>query len=149
MAGREDETQEVVADRVVERVDPRVGVDARLVLDLAREGGRLALEGGRTAVRVDGAALGGRHEPAARVRRDARHRPLLEGDDESLLGEILGEADVSGHASQAGHEPTCLDVPDRLDGPAGVLGHCGGPKSSGPMILTTSDSPSQPGQRST
>jgi hypothetical protein len=43
-------------------------------------------------------------------------RPLLEGGEESFLGEVLSEADVAGEAGQAGDDARGLDAPDGFDG---------------------------------
>ena len=64
--------------------------------------------------------LRGGHEPGARVVRDARLRPLLERGDESVLRELLGEADVAHDPREAGDEPGRLDPPDRVDRAMGV-----------------------------
>jgi hypothetical protein len=81
----------------------------------AREFLDLALVDVRPAQPVDAAVLGGGHEPGARVSRDARLRPLLQGGDERLLGEVLGEADVTHQAGRTRDEPWCLDPPHGLD----------------------------------
>ena len=60
--------------------------------------------------------LGGGHEPGARVVRDARLGPLLEGGDERLLREVLGQRDVAHQPRDAGDQPRGLDPPDGLDG---------------------------------
>jgi hypothetical protein len=41
--------------------------------------------------------------------------PLLERRDESILGELLGEADVAHDARESGDEPRRLDPPDCFD----------------------------------
>ena len=71
VTGREDETQEVVADVVI---DPRLEVRHRNLLpgvDLPAELLVLALEQRLSAQQVDRPALCGGHEPGARVVRDA------------------------------------------------------------------------------
>ena len=52
--------------------------------------------------------------------RDARLGPLFERGDQSVLREILGEADVAHDPREAGDEPGRLDPPDRVDGAMGV-----------------------------
>ena len=50
---------------------------------------------------IDGAVLGGGHQPRAGIVRDAGCRPLLERGDERILGQLLGQADVAHDARQA------------------------------------------------
>ena len=115
MAGDEDQAQQVVADVVVER-GVEVGRRRSLLrLELVAELLVLALEQLVAAQLVDGAVLRGRHQPGARVVRDARLRPLLERGDERVLRQLLGEADVAHDARQPGDEPRRLDPPDRVD----------------------------------
>ena len=42
-------------------------------------------------------------------------RPLLEGDDQGVLGQLLGQAHVAHDPRQAGDEPGRLDPPDGVD----------------------------------
>src|SRR5258708_39488669 len=115
MTGREHEAQEVVSDIVVDgglevsdgQLLPRVELSAELLV-LARE--PLA-----STKLVDSAILRRGHEPGARVVRDPRFRPPLERGDESVLGELLGEADVAHDPRQTGNEPGGLDPPDRIN----------------------------------
>src|SRR6476660_517800 len=58
----------------------------------------------------DRATLRGRHEPGARVIRDARFRPSFECDDKRLLGEVLGDANVAHHPRENGYELGLLDA---------------------------------------
>jgi len=64
---------------------------------------------------VDGLVPRGRHEPGARVRRDARLRPLPERGDEGVLRELLGEREIAGDAGDAGDEPCGFDSPHGFD----------------------------------
>jgi hypothetical protein len=48
------------------------------------------------AEEIDGASLCGGGEPGAGIFGDAGLRPLFEGGDEGFLGEVFGEADVTG-----------------------------------------------------
>ena len=65
MAGREDEPQQVVVERIVDR-GSQVRVLVRAApLDLARQLLRLAVVHAGTAQAIDRAVLGGRHEPGA------------------------------------------------------------------------------------
>ena len=95
MAGDEDQPQQVVADVVVEQGRAFGQRDILPDLELAPDRLVLAAQaapagaGGRSPGAADG------HEPGARVVRDARLGPLLEGRDEGVLGELLGQADVA------------------------------------------------------
>ena len=60
------------------------------------------------------------HEPGARIVGYARLRPLLKRGDESVLGEVLGEADIADDAGQAGDEPGGFDPPDCIDCAMGI-----------------------------
>ncbi len=84
MAGGEDEAQEIVVERVVDR-GRKVLALGQAQLRVSAELRGLALVDLGAANPVDGAMLGGRHEPGARVVRDTRLGPLLEGGDERLL----------------------------------------------------------------
>ena len=74
----------------------------------------------RAAQPVDGAVLGGGHQPGAGLVGDARSRPLLERGDERVLRQLLGHADVAHHAREAGDELGLLDPEDRVDGVMGI-----------------------------
>ena len=116
MTGYEHETQEIIADVIVEcGIGIRHG-DRVLGLDRAAELRLLALEQGSPAQKIDGPVLGGGHEPGARIVRDARLWPALERDQQSVLGKLLGKTDVAHDPHEAGNEPRRLDSPDRIDG---------------------------------
>ncbi len=118
MAGDEEQAQQVVSHRVVES---GVEVGRRLALDeVAAELVVLAVEHGAAAQHVDGAVLGRLHQPGAGVVGDARLRPALEGGDERVLRQLLGEADVAHHAHQAGDDARRLDAPHTVDGAVDV-----------------------------
>jgi len=86
-----------------------------LGLELASDLLVLAIEARASAQVVDRAMLRGCHEPGAGVIRHARLGPLLEGRDECVLREILGEPDIAHDPCQAGDEPGGFDSPDRVD----------------------------------
>ena len=115
MAGNEDQPQQIVADRIVERVIEvrRMGilVDRQLAADLLV----LALEHLVAAQMVEGAPPGGRHQPGARPLRHALARPLPERRDQRLLRELLRQADIADDARQPGNELRLLDAPDSVD----------------------------------
>ena len=123
MAGREDETQQVVANVIVESRF-KIGYGHLFCLELATEFFVLALMPRVSAEVVNGAMLGGGHEPGARVVRDARLRPLLERGDESILCQVLGQSDVAYDPRQTGNEPRRLDPPDRVDCAMCIGSHC-------------------------
>jgi hypothetical protein len=115
MAGGEDEPQQVVTHGFVHRsFEIRRG--HLLGFELVAEFAMLALEQLVAPQEIDGAMLGRRHQPGARVARDARFRPLLERGDESILRELLGEADIAHHPREPGDQPGGLDPPDGVDG---------------------------------
>ena len=71
MAGREDEAQEIVVERIVDLGLEIGGLDLALNLDLALQLQRLSLVDLGSAQAVDRPVLGRAHEPGARVVRDA------------------------------------------------------------------------------
>jgi hypothetical protein len=108
MAAGEDELQALVGDRlVVERVVEHG------VRHLQQPG--LRGEHPLAADAVDRAVARGRHEPAARVRRDPVARPSLGGDGEGLLGGLLGAIEVAEEADQRGEHASPLRAEDLLD----------------------------------
>src|SRR5438128_8102016 len=127
MARHEDETEEIVADVLVDR---RVRVlDLLIAFSVASELFVLALEGLAAPDQVSGAVLRGSHQPSARPLRHARGRPLLERSNEGVLRELLSRPDVSDGASQPGDEPGRLDPPYRFNramrfGGCCVYGEC-------------------------
>ena len=98
MAGGEDQPEQIVGDGGVEllvdvghRVLPGFGGGLLVSEEL-----ELAVQVLLPAVAVGGEVLGGRHQPGRRMVRNAVPRPLLQGDLEGVLGEILGGGKVSG-----------------------------------------------------
>ena len=69
--------------------------------------------------------LSGGHKPGARVVRNARLWPPLEGGDESVLRELFGQTDIADDTSESGDEPGRLDPPDGIDGAMGFRGRHG------------------------
>ncbi len=115
MAGYEYETQEVVANVIVDR-----GFEIRhrhllLGLDLAAEFLVLALEPLVSAQEIDCAMLRGGHQPGARVVRNSRFRPLLKRGDESVLRQLLGMTHITYDPRETGDDPGGLDPPDRVN----------------------------------
>ena len=119
MTAREDEAQQVVADVVVE-----LGVEVRrlaLHAEVARDLRVLVLECLAASHEVDRPVLRRRGQPRPGVRRDAGRRPALQRDDERILGQVLGQADVAHHARDGRDHARRLDPPDRVDLRAGSL----------------------------
>ncbi len=104
MAHHEDQTQHVVLH--VFDLRGEVGLIELLEdFQLAPDQLPLTLERDPPAQLVDTPALGGGHQPCARLIRDARRRPLLERGDERILCQILGDRHVAHDASQPGYQP--------------------------------------------
>src|SRR6266481_4728688 len=115
MAGDEDETKQVVADVIVMGdVEIRHG---RFFpgLKLATEFLMLALEQLVPPKEIDGAMLGGGHQPASGIVRNASLWPPLERGDESILRELFGQTNIPDDTSKAGDEPGGFDPPDRIN----------------------------------
>ncbi len=70
---------------------------------------------GLSAQSIDGAVLGGGHQPRARIAGNALGRPLLERGHERILGQVFGETEIAHDAGEAGDEPRRFDTPDRVD----------------------------------
>ena len=124
MAGGEDEPQHVVADVLVDGVQHRVVLGVRVGLAGLQVAADLLLFAGESFVapdQVDGAVLGGGHEPGPRVVRDTRLRPLFQRGDQRVLGEFLGEADVAHETRDTRDQPRRLDPPDRVHRPMHVM----------------------------
>ena len=123
MAGEEDQPQHVVVDVVDERVE--VGhVHLLPLLQGVAELRRTTAQGVGAPELVDGATLRGLHQPGGGVVGDARGGPLLERGHQGVLGEVLGEREVSGHPGEGADEPGRLVAPHPLDR---VLSGLGGP----------------------
>ena len=148
VAGGEDQPEQVVADVVVQdvvhvthllpgTVEPSVG---HRPTDL----GELARIRAPSPDQVDGLVARGGDEPAGGVRRNPAGRPLLQGGDEGVLGDLLAEADVAEDAAGHGDDAGGLHPPHRLRGQPRVgSGHGAGGASK---TCWTSASPSQPAQ---
>jgi hypothetical protein len=105
MAGREHHAQEVVLDLAVDgHVDVRLG-NLPLGLELMTEHLKLARVPLLAADEIDGAMLGGGHEPGTRVAGYARLGPLLERRHQGVLCEFLGDADVAHDPDETGDHP--------------------------------------------
>ena len=126
MAGGEHQAQQVVADVVGARLGQRVDevrLDVRLQrLQVGAELLVLARMQRLLAQAIEGAVLGGAHQPGAGVVGHAVVGPVLERGDERVLGQLLGETDVANHPGDAGDHLRRLDPPDRVDRAMGRLG---------------------------
>jgi hypothetical protein len=124
MTGNEDQPQQVVANIVIEGVVEGPNGGCLLVFELVSQLGVFALEKLLAAEQIDGAMLGGRHQPRAGVAGHAFARPLLERGDERVVREILGRLEIAGNPRQGGDQAGRLDAPDGIDRSMGVgLGH--------------------------
>ena len=119
VAGEEDQPQHVVVDVVDERIE--IGHVHLLTFQGLAELRRTTAQGVGAPERVDGTPLGGLHQPGRGVVGDAVARPLLEGRDQGVLGEILGQRQVAGQPRQRADEPGRLVAPHPLDGVLRVL----------------------------
>src|ERR1700690_1622476 len=115
MTGNEEEAQQVVANIVVES-GIEVWHGQLFRSKLTAQFLVLALKPGASAEGINGAMLGGGHEPGAGVVRYAGLGPLLKGRDQGVLREIFGEADIAHDSREAGDETWRFDPPDRVDG---------------------------------
>jgi hypothetical protein len=88
MAGREDEAEQVVVDRVGVRLWRGEGKLASELLNLDPEHLRAPPE-------VDLPVLRGGHQPRARIARDPVVRPRLQRGDQRILRQILRAPDVA------------------------------------------------------
>jgi hypothetical protein len=97
VAGGKNQHQQVVADG-------GGGLGLSLDLQLPAQFGILARQRLAPAQQVDGAPLCGGHEPGARVLRDARLGPPLQGNHQCVLCEVLSQTDVTHHSGQSGDQ---------------------------------------------
>ena len=78
------------------------------------------------------------HDPAGRIRRDPRLRPLVGRDREGILNRVLGKRDVAEDTDQGRHR-LAVDLPeDRSDlgrGVGGVAGRHSGVRCGGHVVL--------------
>ncbi len=120
VAGGEDQPEQVVVDVVgacgVLGGGSRVG---QVPADL----GELAGVGLPAPDQVDGAAAGGGHEPGAGVVGHAVPGPLLQGGDQGVLREFLGDADVPDEPGHAGDHAGRLQPEDGFEGRGGLRFH--------------------------
>ena len=80
----------------------------------------LAIEHFGATEMIDGAMLGGGHQPRAGVVRNARCGPLLQRGHERIVREIFGKPHIAHHAREGRNDFRGFDAPDRVDGAMGV-----------------------------
>src|SRR6202041_2347489 len=115
VARYENEAQQVVANIIVER-----GFEIRhghllLRLKFPTQLRVLEFEALVASPEIDGTILRGSHKPGAWIIRNSGLRPLLEGSDESVLSEFLGEANVAHNPRESRDNSGRLDSPDGVD----------------------------------
>ncbi len=142
VAGQEDQPEDVVLDVVDLRVEIGHGC---LVEGLgAGQLVGLATQVLRAAELVDAPPPGRGHQPPGGVGGDAVLRPLLQGRDQGVLGQVLGQADVPGHPGERRDEAGRLGPPrrgDRLGGEVRLRpGHAG--QTTEPQASVASGGPS-------
>ena len=115
VAGGEDEAQQLVAEIVVHGRFDRLGRAVDALVQRPRDLLVLALAHLVAPEGVDGAALGGGHQPGAGIGRNAGPRPFGEGDDQRVLRQFLGQVDIAHHAGQARDEPGPFNAKGRFD----------------------------------
>ena len=116
VAGQEGEPQDVVP--MWSTWSSRSGIITSSPRARARH---LAAQGVGAAEVVDAAPLRGGHQPRGRVVRHAGGGPLLEGGDERILSEVLGERHVPGSSGGAPTRRADLGPPRGVDGLDGVV----------------------------
>jgi hypothetical protein len=115
MTGCEHESEKVVANVVVQGTF-KIRHSHFFLFELAPEFLVLADKPCVSTEVIDGPMLGGGHKPGARIIRDTRLRPLLDGGDKGVLREIFGQTDIPNNPREAGDEPGRFHPPDSLDG---------------------------------
>ena len=119
-----DFTSLCVAIEELGRVDQSIGITLEagvgLGLDILRDRLMLARMHAVAAEQVDGAPFGRGHQPGAGPIGHAAAGPFGKRGDQGILGELLGQRDVTDHPGEPGDQPRLLDPEDRFDGAIGV-----------------------------
>jgi hypothetical protein len=137
MAGDENETKQIVSDVIVLRdIKIRHG-HVSLRLKLATQFFMFSLEELVAAKVIDGAVLRRGHQPSAGIVWNARLRPPLESNHESILRKFLGHTDVADDASEPGYKPGRLDPPNCVDCAVGSGGRHGYPSHHLQIVRAT------------
>ena len=122
MTSGKDQPQDVIVDDLIQCL---VHCLSQLLLSFLKLPGNflvLLREHLRTAETIDGATLCRGHQPCSGIFRDTLIGPPLQGGNQRVLGQFLGNADVAGDAGDRSDHPRRLDLPHRLDRPVDV-GH--------------------------
>lgn len=114
VAGGEDQPQQVVVDGLGVR-ELGLVLGRRDVLQGAPDLRELAGVGLLAADEVDGPVFGGGHQPGPRPVGHTRIRPLFQGRDERVLGDLLRDADVAHDPGNARDDPRGFDPEHRFD----------------------------------
>ena|SRR5438477_3366511 len=126
MAGDEDESEEIVFD-VVGLGNVKISHGGILLrFELAAELFVLSFEELVASEAIDGAMLGGGHQPGAGIVGNARGWPFFQRGDQRILREFFGHAYVANDASQARDQARGLNAPDGVDRSVNFLGRHGG-----------------------
>ena len=121
MTGSEDEAQQVVIQVIAIRDIAEICFGQRLLhLKVPAQLIDLAFQGDVAPYPIDGAVLGGGHQPGSRVVGDAHLRPPLQRDHQRVLCQILSQANIADDARQAADQFRRLDAPDGVDGAVDV-----------------------------
>jgi len=104
-------------------VTPHLG-PARELLILESGGEHLVLapQHASAAQMIQGAVLGGGHQPRPGPFRDTHRRPPFERGQQRFLRQVLGQRHVAQHSRQARDQPGLLDAPDGQNRSMGVGG---------------------------
>src|ERR1700722_16701879 len=114
MTSSKHQPEKVVANVIVEsRFEVRHG--HLFLFQFASEFCVFTFQPGVAAEVINGSMFSSSHEPSARIIRNARLRPLLKRRHQSILREILGNANIAHNAHQASDQPRRLDSPDRVN----------------------------------
>jgi hypothetical protein len=114
MTRREDETQQVIVDILVEH---RFAA-GRLAFEfyaLDRQFAMFAVDQRGAAQPIERPILCDLRQPGSRLTRDAIPGPVFEGEHERVLHNFLGQADIAQISGEPGSELRLLDPPDRFD----------------------------------
>jgi hypothetical protein len=114
MTGDEHKPQKVVPDLVIDCSD-QVRNRHLLRLKLPTEFIVFQLETFVAPDVIDSAVLRGPHQPRSRILRNTRRRPLLKRCHQSILRELLGDADVTYDPRKPGNKTGRLDPPHSVN----------------------------------
>ena len=117
MARDEDETELVVLDLLLRfDVGQRLHPGRAVGLERTTQLRVLCRQRAVAAEEIDRLPLGDGGQPRTRIGRDAVSGPLAESIDQRLLGQVLGQPDVTDAAGEGGDDTRELNPVDRLNG---------------------------------